>query len=480
MGYYKGSFLPDNTEVMYWKHYDDRFLKVNLHVCPADERVKELGKNYLRYVDTGLSGSTTPIYSFTPPALSTQNERVEVQAQMTGGRTFLINPASVNQLGMVKDVAFLDLSSLGWGNGKLELQLEVKGAGTLFERTKIQKARLLELLKSRPDLERSFFDSIVPSLGEPIYSTLSTYLKRNIGGQSERYANHAVRASESQLGKSKIKFTPTWASVAWPDETFENLSFISQASDTPHYQGVPCNELRWTPSNIRALYFETAASDQQLCEIVRAISTNMSELVETHDQLLLDAKRHLELISCSTIEIPSEGFYWIKIGDINEKFVRSAEGEYAAAMDYRSKRYGWFLIKDEVVVNLVGKFFTDMEGFFGKDIGFLSETDDLLRMHHELAVLCILRDHFRLCVQFKKAMHLMETGTISDSKMRKLELATLRELTTSINSSECIHISITNLHIHISLAYPEVGSLINDFAIPREEIAERYNTELNL
>jgi len=217
-----------------------------------------------------------------------------------------------------------------------------------------------------------------------LVSTRADFMKRNLGGQSERYSRHAVAASQNLLGRSRIKFVPTWIAMAQSATAQENLNRVSQSlpvSEPLHVGRWTC-ELRFTPSTVRALYFTATGSDEHLARLCSRVSRDPAELELTLGEMIADVRHHLEVLACTTQPSISVGFDWIKVGDINELFRPNAKGQFYDAEAYRQKKSAWFLAKDDVIVRRYGKFFADMESYFGRDVGFHSDCEELLWFHH--------------------------------------------------------------------------------------------------
>ncbi|MCB1054139.1 MAG: hypothetical protein KDD11_01340 [Acidobacteria bacterium] len=466
--------MRDGDVAPYWGYYDDRFLRTRLAAEPADDRVVARNDDLAEWTTTpgalGGVGNT----SFFPPALAAGVRRHSVhEVTMTGGRTFLLSREASRKLGFPE--LALDLDRLGWGHGSLEVRLEVKGAGTLFERTRIGQTELERLLATEPEL-RATYESECHGLGPPVLmSSRAEYLKRNIGGQSERFARHAVETSARLLGRSAIKFVPVWAAVAQSPRVHRNLDLVSGAVDPeqPRWPGSWVTELRLTPSSVRALYFDKVETDEHLVQLCRRVSEDPGELAEAGEEILADARRHLELLAASTRPAEPGACYWIKVGDINEKFKLDPRGRPLEAERFRRQRIAWFFAKDEVVVRRVGKFFVDMEGFFGRDLGFRSAEADL-DFHHRLTVLAILRDHNRIATRFRLAVLLAEGRKMADVSRRQLQKDVMAELVETINRSPLVTFGLGRTEAEVILEHPALGGQRHRYLLPRDELAEWY------
>jgi hypothetical protein len=394
-------------------------------------------------------------FSFFPPALAGGVEAVQsIRTIMSGGRTYLLGENACEALGW-PSVLHLDLNRVGWGHGLLELRPEVKGAGTLFERTWLSPDRLERLLRAHPQL---------PTL----MSSRAEFMKRNVGGQSERNGRQAVAASAARLGNSPIKFVPVWRLVAQSSTVESNLSVVSQAlaDEVGRYTGSWNCEIRLTPGTVRAVYFDTAESDEELAGLCSRVSNERGDLEPTLAEMITDARRYLEIVARTTM--PSgDGFTWVKIGDINETFATEREMRH-----FRDDRCAWYFAKDEIVVRQLGKFFTDMESYFGKDVGFRSASAAQMRLHHEHFALAVLRDHLRVCAQFLIGGERL-AGRRHSHKGRRARAKEIRRLIFSaLNGSS--HLSIENRSdgVALEICYPGLGDQCLCFQIPDSQLAE--------
>jgi hypothetical protein len=458
----------------YWRHYDDRHTAVRLAAEPAGDRVVATNTRLPDFAagDAHLSRSSGA--SFFPPALAGRVEHAEIDAQMSGGRTFLIPDDAARALGLPPHVD-LDLAALRWGDGRLRCRLEVKGAGTVFARTKLDPLRLGMVWQDHPALQATYDASRSPPDPPAVMASLGLYLKTNLGGQSEGYARHAVAASAALLGRSRVKFAPVWMAVAQSPGVVENMRRMNVALPIGPgtFAGTPAVELRFSPGTVRALYFDNVHADDDLRYLASRVSGDEAERAESLDRFIGDTRHYIDLLPATTTRT-EEGFHWIKVGDISEKFKPDSRGEYSAAERYRRDRNAWYLAKDQVVVRRVGAFFTDMEGFFGRDRGFLSRTPEDLRFHHELFALTVLRDHGRVCTQLAVAGELLRSATLSAGDRRRAQRAVLARLARAVNESAHLALEIGVRTVRLDVHYANVPGLEHRYEFDREQLGERY------
>jgi hypothetical protein len=376
----------------------------------------------------------------------------------------------------------LNLDALGWGTGTLELRFEVKGAGTLFARTRINRQVLESILPKRLALARSYQaarsgDDVTPA----IFSSLAMYESRNMGGQREDYAVHSTNASKASFEASGIRFVPTLIAVVLPEAYHENLRFVSQAcpEKEPLYAGRVANEVRCTPSTVRAVYFDRAGSDDMLQQLCCRISPSIDDLEATSAGLADDVRRYLEHIALTTRfrvdprhVADRQVFTWMQFGDIWVTFERDENGEYRNAEEYRYDRtVAWYLAKDEVIVRKLGRMFVDMECLRTVQVAL---NDEELEFQHALYVLNVLRDHNRVATQFRVGTALLDSGFVSRSDRRAMHRGVLTEMADSVNRSAHVSMAIHPAAIEVEVRYMNISGMRRRYVVPREQIGEIY------
>jgi hypothetical protein len=466
-----GSYMPLSSEYIYWPDYYDRYSRVLLMAEPGVDRVVATSNHLNNFVKPMGSINKMIPYSFYPLSLGAGvKNAVVISATMTGGRTFLLSRASSRMLGFPAEL-WLDLSRLGWGNGLLEVRVEVKGGGTLFERTRLDPGKLSEILRNHPELEEQHLKVMARKRFPLLLASRAEFMGRHRGGQSQRFAAHAVQASNALLDKSLIKFIPVWSAVSQSDQVHRNLDVVSEAlaSDETLFAGNSVCEVRLTPSTVRALYFDTARNQTELRVLCSFVSQENEELIATLDQMIQDARRYLEILAKTTrAAVIGDGFTWIKVSDINEVFSQTE------ADDFRSQRpSAWFFAKDEVIVRKVGKFFTDMESYFGKDVGYHSLSEASLRLHHSLYVLSVLRDHLRVCAQFAIGTEALRTEReLSTIEERSLRRKVLMEIIAAINASQFLHLSRSEERFILKVRYEHLNNQYINYEIRLDQLHE--------
>ena len=370
---YTGSYMGEDDIFPYWnsKSYDSRLLPnkistkyrvdcdqfpyVEIAAEKATGRIRAVNHRISDFMETKLEVEKLLPYSFFPPILDLGIKKsCRVNAQMSGGRTFIIDEQAAKALG-ISPYYYLDLEKLGWGKGMLEMRLEIKGAGSFFSKSKLNESRFLDdFLKKNLDFMTNY-NSLKTDRHELIIISPADFLRRHIGGQLLKFAIHSVLTSNNLLGKIPIKFLPSILAIEQSNHVIQAVNrlkplIVPNVSACIGSLGI---EVRLTASSVRAIYFENAKNKEELIFLVKKISKDYFELEETLLNMIEDVKKYFELICNSTQAVIDGAYAWIKVGDINEEFERSNW--------YRKQDYAHVLAKDEVIVNKVGKFFTDME-----------------------------------------------------------------------------------------------------------------------
>jgi hypothetical protein len=467
--------VPGDTGRL-WRHYDDHVRVVRLAAQPAGDRVVMRSAGVERAVGPPGALAGSPAWSFFPPALAGGLRDIEVvEAVKTGGRTFRLTPSALATLGLPIHT-YLDLPRLGWGRARVAVDVEVKGAGSDTDQVCLDEADLTRVLDGHPALASSW--ARASSDPSAVMASLATYLGRNRGGQSRAAAKAAVVSSEAMLRQASLKIAPSWMAVAQSEEAHEHLRIVSAAARQadPLYGGTVANELRLTPGSVRAAYFDTAASDAELRRWARRVATDPQDLATCSDEMVEDVRRHLELLALSTVPSASGiSCRWTKVGDVHLMFQPGTNRRYDDADEYRHKRTAaWFLAKDEVVVGAAGKFFVDMESLWPDEHGFVSLLGADLALHHELAVLTVLRDHVRVCTQFDVARRLCERDEVGPEERLSIQRATVARIVAAVDRSAVVALDLDDERAVVTLRYPALASIEAVYRLDRGWLAERY------
>lgn len=484
-----GSYMKNGDQILYWKYKDgpypvhnvttalpnDLHVNVKLAAIPADDQIIAVNHKMYKFILKKNCLNNWQPFVFLPTVLAAgiQNYKI-IDAQMSGGRTFLLSKESADELKLPYRI-YLNLDKIGWGSGLLELRPEIKGAGTIFERTKLYKSKFRQILRNNLEMDRLFKLGTSNSSQSLILSSLTNFLGRNMGGQSVKLAEHSVLASSNLIDKSPIKFVPTWLALRYSEAVMYNLKILNTAlpKNISLFEGISANEIRFTPSTVRALYFDNAVTDEELIILISRVSEQFSELEETLNNMVEDSRKYLELIVDTSQIVDGNKIAWIKIGDIHEKFVKNSNGQYKEANEYRKQRFAWVLAKDEVIVRKIGKFYTDMESYYGKDIGYTSSNIDELFFHHELYILNVLRDHIRICTKFAIASKLLKEKHISTFERKHICQKVVGKIVDTINNNPFLNIKLNKDELKIRVKYKKL-CIEHIYRIPRDEIAEPY------
>jgi hypothetical protein len=474
---YGGTYMHPGDSAVYWPAYRDTYARVRLDAAPASDLVVEESVRLPEFVSERGELDGAGDWSFFPPLLAAGVEGVRsVEAIMSGGRTFLLTEEGADALRLPRRL-HLDLAKLGWGDGLLEVRPEVKGAGTLFERTQIDRRLLEAELAGHPELARAYAELCEGGNPPKLLLSLAMYLKRILGGQDDVYARHSVKVSNALLGQSRIRFTPVWQATRYPEAVVRNLAIVSRAlpPGTPLCDRGYLMELRFTPGTVRAIYFDTARTDAELHRLATRVSEDPDELLATWSEMIADARRYLETVAVST-HPREDGIGWTKAGDINEVYKPDERGAYEHAYEFRNrKRIAWFLAKDEVIVRGLGKVFTDTESYFGGTTRFVSPDPKTLSFHHELYLLMVLRDHLRVCTSFRVAAELVARRSCDLQRRRRLQEETAARLEEAINQSPYLQLRLRARIAIFEHCYPGLDGAVARFQLPRWQLREPYS-----
>jgi hypothetical protein len=465
----------------FWRYYDDRIRSIRLAAARDCQSRVVFNQSLSQYLASPVSQADIPHWSFFPPALAAGVEHVvEVDALSTGGRSALLPPESAAKLGL-PPCLYLNLEALGWGTGQLELHFEIKGAGTQFDRTHVDSNKLDAILSEHPGLARSLNAARSDSTSPMMFCSLAMYESRNMGGQREDYAVHSVNSSQAVLGSSAVRFAPTLYSIVLPEAYHENLRLVSRACrpNQELYAARVANEVRVTPSTVRAVYFDRAGSDEMLVRLCRRVAPRSEDLELTALGLADDVRRYFEHAANTTefrIDprhvVDRKIFTWRQFGDIWVTFERDEEGNYHNADEYRYHRtVAWYLAKDEVIVQRLGRVFVDLECLRTTQVA-LSEAE--LEFQHSLFVLNVLRDHNRVATQFRIGTALLETGYVSYADRTVLHQRVLLEMKEAVNNSRCVSMALERDAILVTIRYDRLDGLTKRYVIPRAQISEIY------
>lgn len=461
---YAGSFVPAGAQYALWRHYADAYAKRRIY-AHVDRPTTVHRNATLGQFLVGESPGTSRGAWFAPFPLTGEwaGTALEIGAVQTGSRTFAIAPAGARALGL-PDRVLLNLAEARWGEGVLELRPEVKGTGTPFSRTKLRRPTQASLRRLLSSVPAQWLDAFEHDL-DPLFISLKTYEGRPLGGQDARLARHAVRTSEALVGCSPIKIAPTLEYVVCPPEYRDLLAKITQALEPAgeceqRYVWDLSTEVRLTPGNVRAAYFDTTA-EAGLVELCGLVSADPEVLEQTYDRMVEDAGRYLDELCEKTVYRSDLGcFTWPKFGDIHIVFRRDRYGYPAFADEYKfSKSAAWYIAKDEVVVGGVGLFYVDLESVIQ---AFPSVNEEELTWHHDLYALNVLRDHVRVIANFDYARRLAAGEWIrltndERERVRSFDRA-LRALIAASRTSRHYCLEAGRNELTVELRYPRLGA----------------------
>jgi hypothetical protein len=465
-----GSFVPKGTRYTLWRHYEDLYAAREIY-AHVDGRQSSVHRNatleHFLVPVTRLGATPAAWFAPLPFAEPWAGDAYPIHALQTGSRTFAIPPEVAEAIGL-PERPLLDLGKAGWGEGSLELRLEVKGAGTPFSRTRLRRPSRASLVGLLPSGVSARWIDAFERDPDPLFVSLKAYEGRPLGGQDARLAAHALKMSEELVGRSPIKVAPTLAYVTCPPEYGEWLASTTraldlEAGDEREFTGGLATEIRLTPGHVRAAYFDTA-SERSLVELCGFVSPSADVLEETYNRMVEDAGRYLDEL-CEKTDYCSEldCFTWPKFGDVHVVFRRDRHGYPAFADEYKfAKSAAWYIAKDQVIVGGVGLVYVDLESVAE---AFPSVNEEELEWHHDLYVLNVLRDHVRVLGAFDHARRLAvgeTTGLVDWDNGRALERA-LDALVAASGTSRHYRLEVAPRGLTVDLQYNLLGTTSRHF-----------------
>jgi hypothetical protein len=481
-GYHAGSFVPEGARYALWRHYADAYAERDLyaHIGQAIHQNTTL-RRFLQG-DSVLPPPAAVWFAPIPFPVG-RGTALKIRTLQTGSRTFSLPGVYARALGF-PDRVLLDLAKAGWGDGAVELRPEVKGAATMFSRTKLTRPSRASLARLLPaDVPERWLDAFEAD-PDPLFVSLNSYEGRPLGGQRADLGYYAVSISESLLGCSPIKVAPTLECVLCPPDYRDWVARVTRALNPAaareaDYAPELSTELRLTPGNVRAAYFDTTESSPELVELCGLVSTDADVLADTYDRMVVDAGHYLdELCEKTVFRSDLECFTWPKFGDIQVVFQRDRYGHPAYAGEYKSaKSAAWYIAKDEVVVGGVGLVHVDLESIV---LNFPSSNEDELSWHHDLYVLNVLRDHLCVLAKFDFAcqLRLATAGGVADPAKELADAfgRASRALVAASMGSPNYRLERGQVGMMIELRYPKLGTKSRHWYSTRALGGERYVT----
>lgn len=481
----RASFLEEGGTFPLWSRYADQQIPIALiaeTVCDSDQ----FGSTNLTLEKLHpLLAKTKEYYSFAPRTVANSRGRI-VKGLMTGGRTFLISEESAQKLGLPYKIYF-DLAGMGWGmhGEKQELRLEIKGGGTLLERAKINQEKLEEIISKNPKLQQNYLMALKKN--PLLMISRGTMWTKPLGAQTVGQSEFSVEVAEYLMSEEAkefgIKFCPTWMAVAQPKKTTQNIDLISKLaleeydSEKIYPEAEFCNEFRFSPGNIRAVYFDKVSDPKDLC---LKLSGDIEELRNIARAMIKDTKPYLEILSKGTFPDNEKwgAYQWVKFGDIHLEFYPPEDAE-----KYKHKDFAWYLSKDQVVTKN-GFWFVDLESVAAGRVNDatstyipreFAKTIDLLRFQQELYIINVLRDFNRVITQFNVGVAEIESKkSLSYSDRKEIQKKTLQSMIDEVNSGGLVNINLDSQSLSVSVKYPKTNIGEINYKMPRSYIAERY------
>ena len=211
---FSGSFIPEGQQFALWRHYADTFSWHTLY-AHLDHEGPVYRNSTLTVRPVEPRGGSSYGSLVAPLPYTTTGAVLRVRVLHTGSRSFRLSALDSTALGL-PPTAILDLDKAGWGTGTIEMQPEIKGAATVFSRTKLDRPSPSGFGRfcPRPCRPRGCTHFLRPRTR--CFLSLRTFENRPLGTQSSDLAYYAVRISEALLGHCPIKIAPTVECVEAP------------------------------------------------------------------------------------------------------------------------------------------------------------------------------------------------------------------------------------------------------------------------
>ena len=326
----------------------DRFTPVRLYEMPLSKR-ELLGRTSLsKHAGVQPLVRKAWVPRITHPAPKNKG-LTSLDFLKTGGRTYLFPEGHSVQL---------DLKDNGWSDTsvKQEFRPELKGGGTLIDDSGITPQMLGEYFAKHPKVV----------LDHPALAiTRKSDRGRPKGAQLASYGLYSIQVTDDLLQDPLVKFAPTvllhelpQGAMARINELSKHLQGSEKRCENEHF----AQEIRLTPSTVRAVYFDKASSVDALRELCLRVSDNPASLLNATRTMVADARRYLEVLSTTTKRYDYV-YGWSRVGDIQLSWRKDGETTWNdEEVDYykQGHPFAWYLAKDMTVAP-TGFWFVDLE-----------------------------------------------------------------------------------------------------------------------
>jgi len=465
----------------YRAHTQDHFKEFDLSMIRIDQTGDSWMNDYLQKLHPQLNQLSG--FVWVPPLVDPEfGESKIVKVIRTGGRTYRLPSELTGRI-------FLDLASLGWSDGNVSQEFfpEIKGGGTLLENAGLSIPKLKSVAKElaeqgSPSLETSLKKVLSRFHEGSEYLGMSAKidLGRPKGSQFKKYSEHSREVTTILLNNFPVKFTPLLYMAELPVRVMERISILNKAlnADEELFNAKKyTQEIRLTPSDVRAIYFDKAKNDSELIRLCSNVSRDPQILEAVIKHMIPDSAKYMELLASHTYRNDKGEYCWVKTGDIHlawYKFDAPDCWDDTEASDYcNNKPFAWYLAKD-ITVAPTGFWFTDLEGIgAGTELEKSAELFDL-RRKQRIYALCVLRDFHRVITQFRIGCQMYAGQQVSQSQKKDIQENTIDQMVVEMNQSGSVTVERKKGSFHVNVLYSQMKGVEPLFKIPEKNIMRRY------
>jgi len=446
------SFMKQGDSPRYRSSSVDHFQKVFLAQLPVPKN--HVTSNMANALPRRFDEETLWI----PQILCNNKENAIVECLKTGGRTYI--PSNTPTI-------VLNLADYGWAEQPLfqECVMELKGAGALFSDAGLSNryAKYFSSLHGTPAL-------CVTELSDR---------GRPKGAQKELIGKYTLATSKKMFSRDiPIKIAPVVTITKFPSEvvdTIASLSTFLSSTEERYDAGGFIQEVRLTPSTVRAIYFDKARTDSELRTLCSRVSENAGVLRHASNALFTDVRKYLEVL-CLTTRKTGAGYSWTRVGDIRLAWKKEDDDDWneAEVANYKYNHdFAWYLAKDITIAG-TGAWFVDMESYFTGSKKDRSTLPNDLYKRQEIYVLCVLRDFTRVLTQFEIGRALFERKSLSYNQRSTIQDEVFERVIAECNKSNHIAVQRKHNNIVVNIGYEKTPSLELSTTISDRELAKRF------
>lgn len=450
----------------------DRFQKFELAKVKIDPSYEVWWNERLQLLD-----SENKLHGFVwvPQLIDpSYGESEKISVTKTGGRTYRIDDKKIKKIK-------INLADFGWSDEPImqEMMYEIKGGGTLISDAGVT---LKKLKRAAKEVSEKKLEELVKNLmkGDSDYLCITSKSDRGRpkGSQLARYSDHSKNVTIMLYQNFPVKFAPLLSVSSLPDSVKNQINIVNRTLKSKE-ERVHCTdytqEIRLNPSDVRAIYFDKANTDEDLIKLCSRVSKKVSVLDNASEAMLADSRRYLEVLAKHTMS--NYGSYlWAKLGDIHLSWAKDGEVEWddKEANEYKTdKPFAWYLAKDITVAG-TGFWFVDLESLRAGPVHQLCDDKSDLDRKQEHYVICVLRDFQRVITKFEIGKQLLKGKEVPHQKRKGIQEHIIRRMLKEINKSEHISLKRRKGKLHLKINYARIPGESLSLKIPEEYIMRRY------